>query len=200
MIDTIIIDNFKSIKHAKFDLQKVNLFIGPNNSGKTNALNAITFVFNKLFFDISENSLKNNEWKNPSPGKLNRDSEGNLFITLNKQNIYSPSLTAKADTGFLNKNLYIKLSAIYKELDANAAKNAFFTVNVKNLKGKDIFYKVFTLKKVPDNVINKKISFESGMKLPLLLNGYSIKTYIWNKGGKRINLYKISVSIHEIEN
>ncbi len=48
MIDTIIIDNFKSIKHAKFDLQKVNLFIGPNNSGKTNTLNAITFVFNNL--------------------------------------------------------------------------------------------------------------------------------------------------------
>jgi AAA15 family ATPase/GTPase len=41
MIDRIIIDNFKSIRHADVKLQKMNLFIGPNNSGKSNFLKSI---------------------------------------------------------------------------------------------------------------------------------------------------------------
>ena len=149
---------------------------------------------------LSENAFNNKKWKNPPLKKLNRDSSGKLYFALNKKNIFSPSLAIQADTNLSGKKLYIKLSAVYQENDTNAAKKAFFTVNVKNNKGKDIFYKAFSLKKVPDNVLNKKILFKSGMKLPVLSNGNIIKVYIWNKGGKRLNLYKTSVSIHEIEN
>jgi predicted ATPase len=47
MIDRILIDNFKSIEHADVKLQKINLLIGPNNSGKSNFLNSFS-VINKV--------------------------------------------------------------------------------------------------------------------------------------------------------
>ena len=59
MIDTLHIRNFKSLKNIRFDLQKINLFIGPNNSGKTNALSALTFLFNTLLGDLRENLEEN---------------------------------------------------------------------------------------------------------------------------------------------
>lgn len=46
MIDRIVIDNFKSIKHAEVKLQKINLLIGPNNSGKSNFLKGFIHVLN----------------------------------------------------------------------------------------------------------------------------------------------------------
>jgi predicted ATPase len=46
MLKRVSIQNFKSLKDVTLDLQKVNLLIGPNNSGKTNFLKALEF-FNK---------------------------------------------------------------------------------------------------------------------------------------------------------
>ncbi len=62
MIDRIVIDNFKSIKHADVTLQKVNLLIGPNNSGKSNFLKSVVAVKNSinpnlLSFIVSNNNL-----------------------------------------------------------------------------------------------------------------------------------------------
>lgn len=42
-INKIRIQNYKSIKDIEFDLKDVNLLVGPNNSGKTNILEAINF-------------------------------------------------------------------------------------------------------------------------------------------------------------
>ncbi|MBO0939515.1 AAA family ATPase [Fibrella sp. HMF5335] len=47
MLKRVSIQNFKSLKDVTLDLQKVNLLIGPNNSGKTNFLKALEF-FNKV--------------------------------------------------------------------------------------------------------------------------------------------------------
>jgi AAA15 family ATPase/GTPase len=44
MIERIVIDNYKSIKHADVKLQKLNLLIGPNNSGKSNFLKCISGI------------------------------------------------------------------------------------------------------------------------------------------------------------
>ncbi len=41
MLKRVSIQNFKSLKDVTLDLQKVNLLIGPNNSGKTNFLKAL---------------------------------------------------------------------------------------------------------------------------------------------------------------
>ncbi len=44
MLQRVSIQNFKSLKDVTLDLQKVNLLIGPNNSGKTNFLKALEFI------------------------------------------------------------------------------------------------------------------------------------------------------------
>mgnify|MGYP002777865240 CR=1 FL=1 len=43
MLQRVSIQNFKSLKDVTLDLQKVNLLIGPNNSGKTNFLKALEY-------------------------------------------------------------------------------------------------------------------------------------------------------------
>ena len=52
MLDEIRIENFRSLRDVQMKLQKVNLLIGPNNSGKSNLLKA--FVDNQ----ISMNNFK----------------------------------------------------------------------------------------------------------------------------------------------
>ena len=44
MLKRVSIQNFKSLKDVTLNLQKVNLLIGPNNSGKTNFLKALEFM------------------------------------------------------------------------------------------------------------------------------------------------------------
>ncbi|WP_460967642.1 AAA family ATPase [Spirosoma migulaei] len=49
MLKRVSIQNFKSLKDVTLELQKVNLLIGPNNSGKTNFLKALeSFSFDGL--------------------------------------------------------------------------------------------------------------------------------------------------------
>ena len=43
MINKITIDNFKSINHIELELDRINILIGGNNSGKTSILQAIQF-------------------------------------------------------------------------------------------------------------------------------------------------------------
>ena len=48
MLEQVRIQNFKSLKDVTLDLQKVNLLIGPNNSGKSNFLKALEFFAKSL--------------------------------------------------------------------------------------------------------------------------------------------------------
>lgn len=59
MIDTLIIKNFKSLKNVRFDLQKINLFIGPNNSGKTNVFKALEYLFHSILSDKTKIAIEN---------------------------------------------------------------------------------------------------------------------------------------------
>ncbi|MBC3784369.1 AAA family ATPase [Spirosoma utsteinense] len=61
MLKRVSIQNFKSLKDVTLDLQKVNLLIGPNNSGKTNFLKAL-----EMFDWLVE--------KNAIPGEVSRFS------------------------------------------------------------------------------------------------------------------------------
>ena len=53
MLQKVSIQNFKSLKDVTLELQKVNLLIGPNNSGKSNFLKALERV-KCLGFDYSK--------------------------------------------------------------------------------------------------------------------------------------------------
>lgn len=58
MLKRVSIQNFKSLKDVTLDLQKVNLLIGPNNSGKTNFLKALEFFGKNIYKSVNDqNSL-----------------------------------------------------------------------------------------------------------------------------------------------
>lgn len=73
MLQKVSIQNFKSLKDVTLELQKVNLLIGPNNSGKSNLLKALElwgkyicfqseqYKFVKNVDDLKEISFKGNE-------------------------------------------------------------------------------------------------------------------------------------------
>lgn len=44
MIDGIELTNFRAFRHEVFDFRKINIFAGPNNSGKSSALSAINVL------------------------------------------------------------------------------------------------------------------------------------------------------------
>ena len=61
-IKKIVIENWRSIKHIEIEFQKIMLFIGQNNHGKSNVLTAILFFFgnikhNDLDFNCNSNQL-----------------------------------------------------------------------------------------------------------------------------------------------
>lgn len=47
------IDNFRNISHAEYDLRRVNLFTGPNQTGKTNTIIAIYWAMTDFMLDGS---------------------------------------------------------------------------------------------------------------------------------------------------
>lgn len=47
------IDNFRNISHAEYDLSRVNLFTGPNQTGKTNSIIAIYWAITDFMLDGS---------------------------------------------------------------------------------------------------------------------------------------------------
>lgn len=44
MINSLFIKNFKSIEEYQFELGALNLFVGPNSSGKSSAIQALLLV------------------------------------------------------------------------------------------------------------------------------------------------------------
>lgn len=63
MLKRVSIQNFKSLKDVTLDLQKVNLLIGPNNSGKTNFLKALTYFRSSSFMSQQIEALQNISYK-----------------------------------------------------------------------------------------------------------------------------------------
>ena len=117
MLKRVSIQNFKSLKDVTLDLQKVNLLIGPNNSGKTNFLKALV-KFND-FFDENYSTLNENYFqKNPSndifigltfEGKPYKDLEEN-YISAVYQNYGQSSANYQ-----LSLHLGRRVDAIQKE-------------------------------------------------------------------------------------
>ena len=52
-IEHVKIENFRNISHAEYDLRRVNLFTGPNQTGKTNTIIAIYWAMTDFMLDGS---------------------------------------------------------------------------------------------------------------------------------------------------
>ncbi len=61
MLKTLYIHNFKSFYHSTFEFGKLNCLIAPNNTGKSNLIEAIEFIDNVLFkLDTEKLTFKKN--------------------------------------------------------------------------------------------------------------------------------------------
>ena len=92
MLQKVSIQNFKSLKDVTLELQKVNLLIGPNNSGKSNFLKALEFIKCLSLKEIENNYLKTISKKSDFFGKIqinkmsfgciltNEDKEYNMLV------------------------------------------------------------------------------------------------------------------------
>jgi len=52
-LNKVVIDNFRNINHAEYDLKKLNIFTGPNAKGKTNTILAIYWALADYLMDGS---------------------------------------------------------------------------------------------------------------------------------------------------
>jgi energy-coupling factor transporter ATP-binding protein EcfA2 len=89
MLTSIRIQNFRSIRDASVKLGQVNLFIGPNNSGKSNFLKGISL----MGFSLSEypsNNIKHEYFLTLLPRTI-------LFKNLDEKNIRIVAQTDNAD-------------------------------------------------------------------------------------------------------
>lgn len=57
MINKFSCHNFRNINTDNLEFEKINILIGPNNSGKTNFIKAITF-FSEMLQNSREGNLK----------------------------------------------------------------------------------------------------------------------------------------------
>lgn len=62
-IKNVIIDNFRNIKHADYQLKDMNIFAGPNGTGKSNTLLAIYWLLNDYLLDGSSDDASNKPFK-----------------------------------------------------------------------------------------------------------------------------------------
>ncbi|MCW1309409.1 MAG: AAA family ATPase [Candidatus Nanoarchaeia archaeon] len=87
MINKLIIENFRSIKHVEIDLGMINAFIGPNNAGKSNVMKALNIILGDVYPSIrsfDEKDFHNYDTSNPikievrfgSPLHFNKDVHG----------------------------------------------------------------------------------------------------------------------------
>lgn len=58
-ITKVVIDNFRNIKHVEYDLKDMNIFAGPNGTGKSNTLLAIYWLLNDYLLDGSSDDASN---------------------------------------------------------------------------------------------------------------------------------------------
>ncbi len=112
MIDRIIIDNFKSIKSADVRLNKMNLLIGPNNSGKSNFLKSIIHLKSSIHEDtgigrVSFHVYSDNQDDNSTEYEIyfdNKYAVSSKRSELSIDEIFENNLSS--DKYFLNESLY----------------------------------------------------------------------------------------------
>jgi len=124
MIRKLKVKNYKSLKDVELELDKFNVLIGPNTSGKSNLLDCLAFVSEtaKGSIDVSLRGRGGYERVVFSGEKENielsidfmRDNEASkYFISISKEGIDEEKLTIK-DVGVIDRHL----NDIKKRIDA----------------------------------------------------------------------------------
>lgn len=106
MLKRVSIQNFKSLKDVTLDFQKVNLLIGPNNSGKTNFLKALEYM------------LKDNTNQQETDFKrlvFNQNIENQILIQFEYEHDIEYKVKTVFETKVNKKTEIIKSNWIYQD-------------------------------------------------------------------------------------
>ncbi len=124
---------------------------------------------------------------------------GKKVAVVNRKYLYGPTYVQKVADSLLGKsNLYAYFKFEYLEPLPDEAKNARFVVDVRDKTGKrNLFYKTFSVKRVPDNITKRWRNAEIGFKLPVINEkGALIKYYIWYRGKHLLYLDHLSLELY----
>lgn len=123
MINKITIENFKSINHIELELDRINILIGGNNSGKTSILQAIQFGCSII---QTINITSNIPWRIHKP--FTRSIEPSELV-------YSPlkDVSALANGGELKQGDKYTIKISY-----NDTSNDIYSVSIKRGKNRNI--------------------------------------------------------------
>ena len=82
----LIIKNYKSIKNCDISLEKLNVLIGENGSGKTTILDAINYFYKNLTYSAASDNVfdENNRYSNEL--KISLVYDFSQFVKISKSN------------------------------------------------------------------------------------------------------------------
>lgn len=136
MLQRVRIQNFKSLKDVTLDLQKVNLFIGPNNSGKSNFLKALELFGNYIIFsgesshfikndiDFKEYSLKGNKEEIKFEVSIENNKLGIIIqpdgnSKPDYKTLYNDSVFPDSGNSIFNENVRLFTGSLNREVFEN---------------------------------------------------------------------------------
>lgn len=105
----LIIKNYKSIKNCDISLEKLNVLIGENGSGKTTILDAINYFYKNLTYSAASDNVfdENNRYSNEL--KISLVYDFSQFVKISKSNsdvtpdFWKISLAKKVDMRDITK-------------------------------------------------------------------------------------------------
>ncbi len=82
MLSHFKVDNFRGLRRCEMDFARINIFVGPNNSGKSNLIHAIRFLSDILSSSAKGSALVSEIDKNGGSELLNRNASAEAPISL----------------------------------------------------------------------------------------------------------------------
>ncbi len=139
----------------------------------------------KPFFTTKNNIESADEgWTVSGTGASKVWYSDSLSINQTPKSVYSPSYKYFIPDSLVGYgNIYVRYNTMYFEETKDVALKSVFVVDITDKKGKNIFYKTFKIKSIPDNVTGEWQLGSIGFKLPKITDDMQfIKFYIWNVG------------------
>lgn len=175
MIKQVRIQNFKSLKDVVIDIEDVNLFIGPNNSGKSNVFKAISYfsdVFNSSqFSNLSNISFQKNAVTDPLPVAFTIIFDFGNKYWLYKLELYDSPINSfiELSASFEKEKVQINEINLFEfEFFENKLSEYVIQSNNKNFKNKNF-------KKEYDPLFNTAfLKYKINNKTDILQSQYSI--------------------------
>ncbi len=149
----------------------------------------------------TENNIDNppKGWQNRLKSFPDPNNSSNKIVKLSRKIIYSPTFVYYIPKSMkLKNNFYIIFNTRYYELSKESIARALFVVDISNHSKKTVFYKTFSLERLPGGDSRQWKNSHIGFKLPEIQKSFKkIKFYIWNMGKGTFYLDDLKISFYQ---